>query len=576
MIMAGISLFQKTKLTTKNASEHLFYSIVICVALIAAISIVYIQVIGFSFINLDDPGYVSRNDIVKQGITIEGIRWAVSTFHKANWHPVTWISHMLDVQVFGMNPGMHHLMNVIFHVLNTLMLFFVLKGMTGTLWRSAAVAALFALHPLHVESVAWISERKDVLSAFFWLLTLAGYFWYAQHCTFRRYSVVFLTFILGLLSKPMLVTLPFVLVLLDFWPLRRWEPFQSGNIGNDNGKETLRARYKQQKLLILVAEKIPLIVLALVSSVVTFYAQKSGGAVSSVDSIAIGTRLANAITSYAAYLYKMVWPYNLAVLYPYAGNFNFITVTLYAFLLILITTFVLFAIKRKPYLVVGWLWYLGTLFPVIGIVQVGSQSMADRYTYIPLIGVFVMIVWGIVDFLDRQRYGKTILWAATLIFPLFIWISWVQVGFWKNSEILFIHTLDVTRNNYIIQYNLGITLSEKGDVEGAIREYQESLQIKPDFIEALNNLGTILLLKGFPDIAIGYYLESLKVNPHQTDTYNDLGAAYLRKGNIHRAIECFQEAIRENQGNADAIKNLSIARTAQKKPKGLNQGDYDQ
>ena len=574
--MAGIPLFIKAKWTTKDASENLLYSIVICIVLIAATLIVYIQVIGFVFINLDDPGYVSRNDIVKQGITTEGIRWAVSTFHKANWHPMTWISHMLDVQFFGMNPGMHHLTNVIFHILNTLMLFLVLKRMTGTLWRSAAVAALFALHPLHVESVAWISERKDVLSTFFWMLTMVSYLWYVQQCTVRRYIVVFLSFALGLLSKPMLVTLPFALALLDFWPLKRWEPFLPGNSDNDHGKRTLRSRYKQQVLPILIAEKIPLIVLAVVSSIITFYAQKSGGAVSSVDSLAIGTRLANAITSYAAYLDKMVMPYNLAVFYPYTDTFNFITVSLSALLLIFITTVVLLAVKEKPYLVVGWFWYLGTLFPVIGIVQVGSQSMADRYTYIPLIGVFVMIVWGIVDLLNRQRYGKTVLRTATLVFPLFIWVSWVQVGLWKNNETLFMHALDVTRNNYIIHYNLGITLYEQGDVDGAIREYQESLQIKPDLAEAHNNLGTILLLKGYPDEAIRHYLESLRVNPHQTDTYNDLGAAYLRKGNIRRAIECFQEAISEKSDNADAIKNLEIARTAQKKPVGLNQGDKDQ
>ena len=569
--MAGISLYLKAKWTAKDSSESLLYSIIICLVLIVAICIVYGQVLGFGFINLDDPGYVSGNDIVKQGITTDGIRWAFSTFHKANWHPVTWISHMLDVQFFGMNPGMHHLTNVIFHILNALLLFFVLKRMTGTLWRSAAVAGLFALHPLHVESVVWISERKDVLSTFFWLLTMAGYVWYVQQCTVRRYLVVVLFFVLGLLSKPMLVTLPFVLVLLDFWPLKRWEPYIQGNIGNDPGKRTLRSRYKQQVLPILIAEKIPLIVLSTVSSIVTFYAQKSGGAVGSVDSFAIGTRLANAITSYAAYLDKMVRPYNLAVFYPYTDTFSFITVSLSALLLILITTAVILAVKEKPYLFVGWFWYLGTLFPVIGIVQVGSQSMADRYTYIPLIGVFVMIVWGIVDFLSRQRYGKTVLRTVILVFPLFIWVSWVQVGLWKNSETLFMHALDVTRNNYLIHYNLGITLYEQGNVDGAMREYQASLQIKPDFTEAHNNLGTILLLKGYPDETIRHYRESLRINSHQTDTYNNLGAAYFRKGNIPIAIECFQAAIREKSDNASAIKNLEIARTAQKKPVGLNQ-----
>jgi protein O-mannosyl-transferase len=573
--VAGISLYLKAKGTAKDSSEGLLYSIIICLVLIVAICIVYGQVLGFGFINLDDPGYVSGNDIVKQGITTDGIRWAYSTFHKANWHPVTWISHMLDVQFFGMNPGMHHLTNVIFHILNTLVLFFVLKQMTGTLWRSAAVAGLFALHPLHVESVAWISERKDVLSTFFWLLTMMGYLWYVQQRTVRRYLVVVLPFVLGLLSKPMLVTLPFVLVLLDFWPLKRCKLFLPGNMGNDHGKRTLRSRYKQQSLPILIAEKIPLVVLAVISSIVTFYAQKSGGAVGSVDSLAIGTRLANAITSYAAYLDKMVRPYNLAVFYPYADTLNFIMVSLSALLLILITTVVILAVKEKPYLVVGWFWYLGTLFPVIGIVQVGSQSMADRYTYIPLIGVFVMIVWGIVDLLDRQRYGKTVLRTAILVFPLFIGVSWVQVGLWKNNETLFRHTLDVTRNNYLIHYNLGITLYEQGDVDGAMREYQESLQIKPDLAEAHNNLGTILLLKGYPDEAIRHYKESLRVNSHQTDTYNDLGAAYFRKGNIHMAIECFQMAIREKSDNASAMKNLKIARAAQKKPAGLSQRPKD-
>jgi protein O-mannosyl-transferase len=564
MVMDHMTPSGPSKSTISGRSPRRFVYPGICILLTLVTSVVYLQVASFNFINLDDLTYVVKNAVVNRGITVDGILWAFSSFHASNWHPLTWISHMLDVQFFGMNPGIHHLTNVILHILNALLLFLVLDRMTGAMWRSAAVAALFALHPLHVESVVWISERKDVLSTFFWMLTMASYFRYVQKRTVGRYLVVVLGLVLGLLSKPMLVTLPFALLLLDFWPLHRWDPFQTRGVCTDNVRECVNPGFRKKGMLILIAEKIPLIVCAMLSSIVTFHAQQSGGAVQSFDSLSIGPRLENAVTSYAAYLGKMVWPHDLAVYYPYTDSFT--TFALSVLLLLLITVAVLLAAKSLPYLVTGWFWYMGTLIPVIGIVQVGSQSMADRYTYVPLIGIFIMMVWGLADLFARQRYGRTVFWATFLVFPLLMWVSWVQVGLWKDSEILYRHALDVTRGNYAIHYNLGTTLLDRGDIDGALREYQETLSIKPDFIEAHNNLGTILLLKGYQNEAIKHLSESLRLYPHQSEVYNNLGAAYLHKGDILKAIGCFEEAVRENKHNANAIKNLNKARSL------LNQG----
>jgi protein O-mannosyl-transferase len=586
-------------LTAKDTFRALCFEILICLLLAAAIFIVYWQVIDFDFA-FDDFLYVTDNHTIIRGITFTGIRWAFSTFYAANWHPLTWISHMLDVQLFGMNPGMHHLSNVIFHILNTFLLFFVLQKMTGALWRSAAVATLFALHPLHVESVAWISERKDVLSTFFWLLTMVGYYWYVQNRSFKRYLLVVFIFILGLLSKPMLVTLPFALLLLDFWPLNQLGgDVQIECIGSNQSRDKVGFSSRWRQLQLLIREKTPLIILAIISSGVTYYAQKNGGTVTSLEHLHFSTRLTNSVISYTGYLGKMLLPIHLAVLYPYPDSVHLIEIIISLLIILFITFTTLLFAKQLPYLLVGWFWYLGTLIPVIGIVQVGLQSMADRYTYIPLVGIFIMIVWGLADLLAHWQYRQ----LATGMFtpPLLIflmWTSWVQVSYWKNSETLFTHTLELTKNNYLAHNNLGIALFHLGDVQAAIGQYQDSLKINPhyepahfnlgralaeerrldealdQFMECIktnpqdgaiyNSLGNIMLVKGNVDKAIKYYTKALQIDSHQERAYYNLGNIYFRKGNIKKAIGYFINAIHEKPGYVEAIDALKNAITAQK------------
>ena len=535
--------------------------ILICLLLTIAVFAVYWQVVGFDFVNFDDPYYVKDNDVVGKGITLDGIRWAFTSVYVSNWHPLTWISHMLDVQFFGMSPGFHHFTNLLIHALNTILLFILFKNMTGAVWRSAAVAALFALHPLHVESVAWISERKDVLSTFFWMLTMVGYIWYVQKRNIRRYLIVVTFYILGLMSKPMLVTLPFVLLLLDFWPLNRIERLSGSS---DIHSYMARSEISRHKIAILVTEKIPLIVLAMISSGVTFLAQQSGGSVISGQTIRLGSRIINAVITYITYLEKMFLPRNLAAFYPYPHAFPLPEIILCTFLLLTITGFVLMFAKKFSYLVVGWFWYLGTLVPVIGIIQAGGQSMADRYTYIPLVGIFLMAVWGLTDLLRRWRYGRVTLgisFASVIIIAM--WVSWIQIGYWKNSETLFRHALDVTDNNYFAHYNLGTALLEKGDNAGAARQYEESLRINPHNASAHNNLGNLLYLTGNADEAIEHYWAALKIDPHKADVYYNMGTIYYQKGNIHKAIKCFEQAIGEKPGYIQAMEKLEFAKTQQ-------------
>lgn len=367
-------------------------NIMVCLILILAIFTVFWQVRSHDFVNYDDDKYVTENRDVKAGLTTQSIIWAFTTTHASNWHPLTWLSHMLDISLFGLNPGWHHLTNLLFHIANTLLLFLILRGMTEEFWKSAFVAALFALHPLHVESVAWIAERKDVLSTFFWMLTILAYAYYVKHPVLRRYLFVLFSFLLGLMSKPMLVTLPFVLLLLDYWPLGRFQMEESGITRNPKKHKSKHPEYQKSIALRLVREKTPFFVLAGFSSIITFIAQQHGGTVRSLEFLPVKTRVANALISYVAYIGKMIWPFNLAVLYPHPGTTLPMWQTILAGLFLLFISYlVIRKVKKLPYLSIGWFWYVGTLVPVIGLVQVGAQSMADRYTYIPLIGLFIRL-----------------------------------------------------------------------------------------------------------------------------------------------------------------------------------------
>ncbi|MDB4285648.1 tetratricopeptide repeat protein, partial [bacterium] len=510
---------------------------------------VYYPVRNYEFVNLDDPQYVFENDYVKNGPTLKSISWSFTNTHASNWHPITWLSHMLDSRLFGLNPGMHHLTNFFFHIANALLLYLILLRMTGAFWQSAFVAGLFALHPLHVESVAWVSERKDVLSTFFWMVTIWSYTRWVVRPNFVGYLLVLILFSLGLMSKPMVVTLPFVLILLDYWPLNRMQNTYGDGV-------SLQSR---QTAISLIWEKLPLFVLVAMSSAVTLYAQKHGGALSSFETLPFTARVANAVVSYTSYIFKMIYPFQLAVLYPYPGAFPWWKVTGACLLFVSASLLAVQRRRKAPYFAVGWLWYVGSLVPVIGLIQVGQQAMADRYTYIPLIGIFIVIAWGIPELVERWRHKK--IWLATLsivLFSIMLVSTHRQVKYWENNITLYSHTLEVTSGNTLPHNNLGIALFSKGQYDEAIEHYREALRIKPDFEPAHNNLGNALFVKGQFDDAIKHYREALRLNPDSFDAHNNLGVALRSKDLIDDVIKHYREALRLNPDYIDAHNNLGI------------------
>jgi tetratricopeptide (TPR) repeat protein len=502
---------------------------------------VYAPVRHYPFVMYDDWDYVSKNLHVLSGLTVENITWAFTRFYAANWHPLTWISHMLDCQLWGTNAGTHHVVNIIFHAGNTVLLFFLLREMTGALWRSALVAAFFAWHPLHVESVTWIAERKDVLSAFFWMLTLLAYTRYARNPNRWRYLLVLFLFILGLMSKPMVVTLPFVLLLLDFWPLKRLQS-PPGNLRR------------------LIYEKVPLLVIAGASCVVTYLAQQRGGAVQTLENLPLTLRVANALTSYVIYLKKIVWPTDLAVFYPLPTTVSSWALTVAILLLLGITALAIAMRGRCPYLLVGWFWYLGTLIPVIGFVQLGAQALADRYTYIPSVGVLISIIWGVEELTRHWRHRRFILSfiGLSLLF-LCLLLTRQQLGYWRNSETLLRHALEVSPNNYLTHYNLGYALREKGDHSEAARHFEEAIRLCPNYVDAYRNLAVELNQEGRSDEAIRQLLEATRIDPDSWNARNDLGTALARQGRTEEAISQLQEAIRLKPDFAEARNDLGAA-----------------
>ena len=522
----------------------------VCLFLVTSILCVYWQVRNFSFVNFDDRQYVTQNYYVQAGLTLKSIRWSLTAMQASNWHPLTWLSHMLDCQIYGLNPGHHHMTNVLFHVLNSLLLFFVFKRISGSLWKSAFVAALFALHPLHVESVAWVAERKDVLSTFFWMLTLWFYADYVESSRFEKYLLVILFYILGPMAKPMLVTVPFVLLLLDYWPLRRF------HLKSSDSENTLTQR---SFYFGLIREKIPLFLLSSASCVITYFAQKSGGAVDSLTMIPFHVRIANALIFYISYIGKMFWPRNLAVLYPYQMSIPLWKSISAGLLLILISLGVFQMLKSKPYLAVGWFWYLGTLVPLIGIVQVGSQALTDRYTYVPLIGIFIMITWGISDWISKKHYGKIGLFIASAsILSVLMITSRLQVKYWFNSVTLFNHAIHVTNDNSIAQLNLGEALAEQGNIEKAVKHFKTTLKIKPNLAGANFDIGVYFRREGKLDEAIKHFSKALKGNSHYATALNEIGDTLGKRGDISGAIKYYLEAIKINPGYAKAYNNLGV------------------
>lgn len=503
--------------------------------LVLAVLLDFSGALSCGFVDYDDPAYVTSNDAVRHGLAWEGVRWAFATDAASNWHPLTWLSHMTDVSLYGLQPWGHHLTNLLLHAANAVLLFIVLSELTGAAGAAFVAAALFALHPLRVESVAWISERKDVLSTFFWMLAVWAW---ARHLRRPRDAAFYLLslfcFALGLMAKPMLVTLPLILLLFDYWPLQR----------------------RAVRVTRLVLEKAPFFALALASSAVTFIVQRRGGAVSPLNALPVTARAANAVVSYARYLAKIFWPARLSVLYPYPGHWEIWKIAGASLLLLVITAAIVMRRKAQPYLMVGWFWFIGMLVPVIGLVQVGIQSMADRYSYLPSVGIFIMLVWGVRDVLRDERWARLL--AAAALGTCCI-LTALQVRYWHDSETLFRHAVAVTKDNYLAYNNLGFFLSNEGKNAEAIEDYRKSVEINPNYDEAHNNLGFALAGQGDFHAATNEYIKALSLNPKLTEAHNNLGNALGNLGLTDAAIHEYQVALAENPRHAEAHNNYGVA-----------------
>jgi len=568
-------------------------AVIIALLLALAVAVVYWPVAGFDFTNYDDNHYVTSNPHVLKGLSWEGVCWAFTQGYSGNWHPLTWLSHMLDCQLFGLKPAGHHMTNLLLHMVNSVLVFLVLRSLTGALWRSACVAAFFALHPLHVESVAWIAERKDVLSAFFGLLCLWAYGRYAEvqrltpevpsreavagktpaanckkaqaaHFTFHVsrltshasffYALALVFLALGLMCKPMLVTWPCLLLLLDFWPLGRTGIMHQG-----------RFTFHVSRITQLLIEKVPFFALTAASSVVTFLVQRGWGAVAPLDDMPLGLRLANVPVSYLRYLGKLIWPSDLAVIYPYVQSWPAGVVAEAVLVLAGVTALALWQRHRRPSLLVGWAWFLGTLVPVIGLVQVGNQSIADRYTYLPSIGFFVLVVWGAAAVLGGSRVGRrmgaTLAAMAVVIFAL---MARTQVSYWQNTDTLFSHTLAVTKQNAVAQNSLGFYYASRGQPEAAILAFQAALAIQPANPYSWQGLGSALIDQRKYAEAVAACDAALKVNPHMAQAHSTLGLALTKLGQTNDAVRHYEEALRLQPELAEANYNLANALAAQK------------
>jgi len=504
------------------------------IALLLALAtlVVYLPVTHNGFVNYDDDDYVTNNPMVQAGLTVAGIKWAFVTGHASNWHPLTWISHMTDCELFNLNPAAHHFVSVLFHAANAALLFILLVRLTVKIWPAALVSALFAWHPLHVESVAWVAERKDVLCAFFWLLTLLAY---VKFCGLSKiqsprskmwYGATMLAFACALMAKPMAVTLPFVLLLLDFWPLNR---VQGSGLS-------------VRGWLPLLVEKIPFLALTVISCVLTYWAQHNGNAVISFDDISLSFRLKNAPVAVAGYLSKLFWPANLAVLYP-LRHVTAVEFGVATSLLLLISLLAWRWRVTRPFFLTGWLWFLGTLVPVIGVVQVGAQAMADRYTYIPSIGFFLAAVLLAAEVAEKIRMPGRILAAlALLICAACVFATERQIRFWQDGETLFRRAVTVTANNDVAHVNLGVALDLQGQTEAALDEYRAAERINPGRYQIHYNLGVILDKSGHPQAALDEYHEAIKLNPEVAALHTAAGGAIAALGNVAGALKEFARA----------------------------------
>lgn len=522
---------------------------------------VYRQAATHGFCLLDDGDFVVNNPFVAKGLTLDGVAWAFSSFETGNWHPVTWLSHMLDVRLFGTDAGGHHLVNIFLHGVNTLLVFLLFIRYTTALRRSFFVAMLFAVHPLHVESVAWVAERKDLLSAFFFFITLLAWERYVRKSTPLRYLAALFLYALGLMAKPMLVTLPIVLLILEWWPLGRF-----------GGKQS-PAR--------LLGEKLPFFSLALASCWVTLVAQQRAGALATLAGTPLAGRLGNALTSYGVYLRKMVWPNDLAILYPLQAAVSWWPAAGWGMFLATLTLIFLRLRDRYPYLLAGWIWYLVMLFPVIGIVQVGGQALADRYTYLPLLGPFIMISWGGADWAAGRKWRPACMAAAVLAVGIFSLLAWRQVGFWKNDILLFSRAVVVTPVNPLARMylakahlNKGIEFKEKWDYAAALEQFAAAAAGSTGDVAAMahNNMGLIHAMQGRTGEAEREYGESLRYSSTYADPWYNLGLLYLGGGRYRQAADCFREVLRLNPEDGRVLSYLLEAQQRSGGTPGVGEG----
>jgi protein O-mannosyl-transferase len=535
--------------------------ILICLFLIISTLLAYWQVQNNDFIHFDDSLYVVDNPDIKTGLNLASISWAFTNVKAGFWFPMTWISHIVDYTLYGMNPKGHHFNNLLFHIANVVLLFLVLYRMTGALWRSACVSTLFALCPLNVEPVAWVSSRKDVLSTFFWMLTIYCYAIYAEKPGLKRYLLVLLAFILGLMSKPMIITLPFVLILLDYWPLNRLQFCYSSLNPQSTAFLTRDKEIQKISLMNSVIEKIPLLILSLSSFIIVYFAERQLGAI--IDSIPFAVRISNAIVSYIKYIWKLIYPVNLTCFYPYPGMPEWWLIAGCGFIIIAISISAFKYSKQSPYLPVGLLWYMGTLVPVIGFIQIGGHELADRYAYVPFIGIFIILIWGGFSLFDKLRFSQIVI---SIIFCLLLLYSsiftYIQLTYWKNSITLLKHAIDVTSKNYKAYYNLGLTYSFMGRFKEAEYYLSKALEIyheEPEASDVYVTLGLISSQKDDIKGAIYNYKKALETNPKNDKAHNNLGVLYIKIFNYKEAVFHFQEALKINPDNTNAKKNLSLA-----------------
>jgi tetratricopeptide (TPR) repeat protein len=542
--------------------------VLLSVAMAAAVLATYWPVLEYDFVKYDDDRYITDNRHVTGGISRESVAWAFTEWHYYMWHPLTTLSQMLDCQLYGLSAGRHHLTSLLIHIAGTLLLFWVLTRMTGAIWPSAFVAAVFGLHPLQVESVAWLAERKNVLSGLFWILTIGAYALYARRPGPLRLLLVVLVFALCIMTKAMVVTLPCALLLLDYWPLGRLRTTRKAGIritplqSQENLLEVRPAPNdgRGTSLGRLILEKMPLVILTVILSILTYNAQASGGVVSALEKLTLKSRAANAVISYLTYIEKMFWPSGLAVFYPHpAGNFSRTKVVVSAVLLLLLTVFFIYYGRRRKYLAVGWLWYIGTLVPTIGLVQVGAQARADRYMYVPMIGLLVILAWGVKDLVTRWRHLRiAAVVAAAVLLPAAAVCTRLQLRHWKDSAALFKHALDVTTNNFVMENNYANLLSDAGRIEQAIEHYQKALKLRPRSAEVYTNLGNALMDLDNVEDAIEHYRKAVSLAPTLAVAHHNLARALTEKGANVEAVAEYREAVRLKPDYVTAWSNLGF------------------